>query len=111
MYQREVCEQVLFLGIDLPRGLKLNVTRGPHETQSGLAGRMEIKIYESCVKNQFIWKNELMFPSKSSFLLCSRPALDLLAGRVFETPDVTKLFSPSEKLLGHNIWRKIRFSI
>jgi hypothetical protein len=58
----------------------------------GLAGRMRLKarsrgpqenkIFELCVKNQFIWKNKQnnsLCPFKSTFFL-------MFAARVFETP-------------------------
>ena len=57
-------EEVLYL----KRGLKLKGTRRPHEN----------KIFELCVKNQFIWENKennSIFPFKSSFFL-------MFAGRI-----------------------------
>jgi len=49
------------------------------------SGPHEYKNFELCVKNQCIWKNNSLFPLKSSFFL-------MFAGRVFETPvlDVTE---------------------
>jgi len=51
-------------------------------------GQHENKIFELCVKNQFIWENKQnnsLFPLKSSFFLMFAGRM-WPAGRVFETP-------------------------
>ncbi len=58
---------------------------------TGLAGHMKIYILNYVIKInlQYLDKtkqNNSMFPIKLYFFLCSRPALDPLAGRVLETP-------------------------
>jgi len=87
--------------------------QGTLSNSKWLAGRMRIKVRSRrphgnknlnyVHKNQWIWKNkqiDWMFPSKSSFFLCSRAALDPLAGRVFETPALV--------LLGRKVLAQIR---
>ncbi len=53
------------------------ISRGPHE----------IFFFELCVKNQFIWLNNSLFPLKSSLFLMFAGRM-WPAGRVFETPDL-----------------------
>jgi len=62
-------------------------SRGPHE----------YKLFELCVKIQFIWENKgnnSIFPFKYSFFLMFAGRM-WPAGRVFETPDLYRFIKNS----------------
>ena len=70
------------------------MTCGPHETQIKISRATSTKHFEICAKNQCILKDKqynLIFSLKSSFPPASRAAMDPLAERMFDTPELESL--------------------